>query len=163
MKPLSVSVACTVALALAACASSGERTPSKRPEAVGGAVSQPFEDLGVVRTAIPDVLASASAAPYGVDEPLDCSALVRDLAALEDVLGPDVDARPANERGMTEGLVLDALQSALSLPFRGIIRRVSGADRRDREKVAAVLAGMVRRGYLRGVIRGAGCPDHQPD
>lgn len=163
MKPLSASVACTFALVLAACASTGEGPTSKRSKAVGGVVSQPFKDLGMVRPAIPEALAKASATPYGVDEPLDCGVVALEVVALDEALGPDVDARSASKGGMAEGLVLDALQDALSLPFRGIIRRVSGADRRERERVAAVLAGMVRRGYLKGVTLGARCPEGPGD
>lgn len=163
MKSLAASCVGALALGLAGCATTGEQPAPKRTDAVGGAVSQPFKDLGVIRPAIPDVLATAASTPYALNEPVDCAVLTGEVASLDTALGPDVNAGAAGERNVAEGLALDAFQGALSLPFRGVIRKLTGADRRDRLQVAAVLAGMVRRGYLKGVIRGAGCPQGQGD
>lgn len=54
-------------------------------------------------------------------------------------------------------ILTGAVSGALSLPYRGIIRRVTGADRRERLLRRAILAGMVRRGFLKGAAHAAGC------
>ena len=43
------------------------------------------------------------------------------------------------------------------LPFRGILREVTGAAENDRALRAAYTAGMVRRGFLKGLGLGRGC------
>ncbi|HSF11433.1 MAG TPA: hypothetical protein VLA50_00535, partial [Erythrobacter sp.] len=43
------------------------------------------------------------------------------------------------------------------LPFRGILREVTGAASNDRELRAAYTAGMVRRSFLKGLGMGRGC------
>jgi hypothetical protein len=54
-------------------------------------------------------------------------------------------------------LVGGALRSALGLPMRGIVRWISGADRRAKVHARAVLAGIARRSFLKGVAR-TSCP-----
>jgi hypothetical protein len=43
------------------------------------------------------------------------------------------------------------------IPFRGIVREVSGAAAKERRMRAAVNAGLARRGYLRGLAATKGC------
>lgn len=155
MNAVAASLVAILALTLSGCATSGAPAPGS--DAVGGAMSQPFKDLGVIRQSVPEVLTKASAAPYAVDDPVDCTAVATEVAALDAALGPDLDAAAADKGGVAADVALDALRGALALPFRGIVRRISGAERRDRARVAAVLAGMVRRGYLKGLVRGARC------
>lgn len=145
---------------LTACASTAttDRVPGRGEEAV----TRPLRDLSLVQTPIPPQLAAAAAAPYGVEPSRDCPALLTEIGALDSVLGPDIDQVPAKGPGFAEDTAISALQSLFDLPFRGVIRRISGAERLDREKARAVLAGMVRRGYLKGLALAAGCPVPAP-
>ncbi|MGG2005328.1 hypothetical protein [Novosphingobium resinovorum] len=43
------------------------------------------------------------------------------------------------------------------IPFRGLIREVSGANAQDRKVNAAIQAGLTRRGFLKGVGSAKGC------
>jgi hypothetical protein len=43
------------------------------------------------------------------------------------------------------------------IPFRGLVREVTGAAPNDRRMNAAVDAGLARRGFLRGVHLRQGC------
>ena len=43
------------------------------------------------------------------------------------------------------------------IPFRGIVREVSGAAPAERRLAAAIDAGFARRGFLRGVLSARGC------
>ena len=43
------------------------------------------------------------------------------------------------------------------IPFRGWVRRLTGAERYSREVAAAIAAGTIRRAYLKGLGAAAGC------
>jgi hypothetical protein len=133
-----------------------KRAQDKSAAVAGGVVSQPFKDLNLIREKTPQILARVEADPYGLPQPLDCQGLAAEVAELEIVLGPDVDDKTASKKDGSD-LVSDALRSALGLPMRGLVRKVSGAERRDRAHARAVLAGIARRSFLKGVVR-TNCP-----
>lgn len=151
-------IAVALALGLTACATPGETPARTPPRQVEGAINRPLTDLGIVRTTIPEALQAAGAAPYAATDPTNCPALSAEIARLDEVLGPDLDSKPAKSEGMASEILLGAFQSALDLPYRGVLRRVTGAEKRDRARTAAVLAGMVRRAWLKGLARNANCP-----
>jgi hypothetical protein len=137
-------LAAILAAALAGCAS--QPMPPPGQSGMGDPIAQPFKDLSLIREVAPEVLVQAAAAPYR--PAADCAALRAELAELDKALGPDVDRVQAGD-GLG-GLVRDLISGAVGLPFRGVVRKVSGAEARDRALKAAVLSGMVRRGYLKG-------------
>jgi hypothetical protein len=134
-------------LLLSACATSG--SPTDKPDAVTGAVQQPFKDLNLVREQTPQVLEAAAKAPYVEIQPLDCDAVRAELAALDKELGPDFDAA----ENKNDDILAGALRSAMGLPFRGVVRKITGAQKRDEKREHAILAGIARRGFLKGVDR----------
>jgi hypothetical protein len=140
-----------------ACASGGaERTGA----AAGKAATTPLSDLNIVRAEIPPVLAAAQKAPYAAPADKACSAIGAEVQALDAVLGADLDTAPSEkspsliERGAT-----DALRNTAEgvIPFRGWVRKLTGAERYSREVAAAIAAGTIRRAYLKGVGAAAGC------
>jgi hypothetical protein len=127
-----------LALLVAGCASGGaERTGS----AVGQAATTPLSDLNIVRADIPAVLAAAQ-------------------KALDAALGPDLDT-PATDANpsLIERSANDALRRTAEgvIPFRGWVRKLTGAERYSREVAAAIAAGTIRRAYLKGLGAAAGC------
>lgn len=142
---------------LAACASS---SADRAGAAVGEAATQPLQDLNVVRAEIPPVLVAAQKSPYALPAGRDCGAIGAEIQALDAVLGADLDTR-ATERnpGLIERGAGDALRHAAegAIPFRGWVRRLTGAERYSREVAAAIAAGTVRRAYLKGFGQSAGC------
>ena len=145
---------------LAACASTGAQQQPASP--VSTALSQPFSDLGLVRTATPPSLVRSASAPYATQGRTDCAAIASEIAELSTVLGPDLDSAGGSDRNEGEALFADILQSAIGLPYRGAIRRLSGAHSRDRRRARAVIAGYARRGFLRGLASSAHCPAPTP-
>jgi len=152
-------------LALTACASSSQ---DKVANAATNAATTPLSDLNVVRADIPDVLKAAAAAPYALPADASCAGLVAGIQALDEVLGPDLDA-PAGkgntgllERG--EDAATGALQRTAEgvIPFRGWVRKLSGAERYARQVSVAITAGGVRRGFLRGLSAAKGCVASAP-
>ncbi len=144
------------ALVLTACASSSQ-------DKVASAATTPLSDLNVVRAEIPDVLKAAAAAPYAAPADASCAGLAQAIQALDEVLGPDLDAPVTKgntgllERG--EDAATGALQRTAEgvMPFRGWVRKLTGAERYARQVSAAITAGGVRRGFLRGQAAAKAC------
>lgn len=145
------SVAALLGLSLAACAT--VQNPADKPEPVGAALSQPLRDLSVIQPEAPAELARAAADPYRPSP--DCAANAKEQGRLTELLGPDVGRETAKDdpAEMAGDMMADA-----ALPFRGVIRWVSGAERRDQAMAATVLGAMVRRGFLKGEASARGCP-----
>ncbi|MBZ8142229.1 hypothetical protein CLD22_20285 [Rubrivivax gelatinosus] len=153
-------MAVAAATLLGACAS---------PEVgrAGEAATAPLHDLNVVRAKIPEALSAAHKAPYRLPEPPGCEATAAEIAALDEALGPDLDAPPGAERGLIErggdaagdaaiGVVRRTAEGVI--PFRGWVRKLSGAERHSREVAAAVTAGAARRAFLKGWRLASACP-----
>lgn len=161
------------AVTLAACST----TPPALPEAgsaprgldthLAEATVAPLTDLNIVRAEIPKVLQAARATPYAPPADLSCAALATEIRALDAVLGADLDSAETRdnpsllERGgdaasnAVVGAVRDTTEGVV--PFRGWVRKLSGAERYARKVSASIAAGAVRRAYLKGLGQAAGC------
>jgi hypothetical protein len=126
--------------------------------AMGDIVTAPLQDANIKTKRIPEVLELARGGPYETAGLRSCAVIGRDIAALSAVLGTDFDTpedrRP--NRGRQAAAVGKSVVQSL-IPFRGVIREVTGAAAAQREWDAAVDAGIARRGFLRGVARMRGC------
>lgn len=152
-----------VLMTLAACASRPMPPPQPQPGLdVSRSLDQPFRDLSLIREVAPDVLVQAAAQPYDLTGLTNCPGLAAELARLDDALGPDLKPGAPSTAVSVQGLAADLVSGAVGLPFRGIVRRVSGAQAREDALRAAVLAGMVRRGFLKGRAGALGCPSPSP-
>lgn len=117
----------------------------------------PLEDFNIDSDDLPEVLIEAAENPYA-DAGLDnCNAIVAEVARLDTVLGADFDlAGEEDGGGVSEGRIAKSIVGSF-IPFRGIVREVTGANRRRAEFNRAVTAGMVRRGYLKGLGQARDC------
>jgi hypothetical protein len=132
-----------------------------------GVLAQPFRDFNMVRSKIPPVLIEAIADPYARPEPAGCEGIAIQMKRLNTALGPDLDEPVSTEHPgvLTRGEkvagngALDAMRSEeqSSIPFDGFIRVLSGASRHDHLVMAAIQAGAIRRGYLKGLGEMRGC------
>lgn len=148
---------------LAACASPQPSAAGR----IGDAATAPLKDLNLVNAPIPEVLQVARQAPYAPPATNTCEGLKAEIKGLDEVLGPDLDA-PANpehpglvERGgqAAGNAAVNALQGAAEgvVPFRGWVRKLTGAERYSRQVAAAIAAGTVRRAWLKGIGHQQGC------
>ncbi len=156
-----LSIPCLVLLlALPGCA-------SRDTKAVTTAVTTPLSDLNLVNAPIPEPLAVAQRAPYAAPSDGSCPALAAEVRALDEVLGPDLDT-PATENnpGLLErggAAIGEAATGALrrtaegAIPFRGWVRKLTGAERYSKQVAAAIAAGTVRRAFVKGVAVTKGC------
>ena len=123
-----------------------------QPGSVARAVGQPFRDLSLIQDKLPDALKRAAESPYEISRAANCALIQLEITDLDAALGPDIDELGA------DSLAADLIGGVVKLPFRSILRRVSGAQAREEAMRAAVLAGMVRRGFLKGRLSQLACP-----
>ncbi|WP_245804490.1 hypothetical protein [Erythrobacter tepidarius] len=117
----------------------------------------PLRDLNLDARDIPELLKQAMENPYATARLKSCNAIIADIAELDEVLGADYDIAEASEGGgINVGRIGQKVVGSI-IPFRGILREVTGAADADRALRAAFTAGMVRRGFLKGLGLGRGC------
>lgn len=133
-----------------------------RAGSLGDAVMTPVKDLNLRRVEVPEAVARVGY-PYATTAPggeLSCELIALELAELDAALGPDYGAEMSEEeRERLERAGLGLVSSAMGdlIPFRGVVREVSGAKREERALRAAYRRGVVRRGFLRGVAMAKDC------
>ena len=123
---------------------------------IGDAVTSPVTDLNLRRDTIPPLLIAAQAQPYSLAGLARCNQIIAAVREIDAVLGDDVDLPQGEGEGLSAGRVAQAAVGSV-IPFRGLIREVSGANSRDRQMVAAIAAGSARRAFLKGYGQARGC------
>ncbi|QTD56643.1 hypothetical protein [Parasphingorhabdus cellanae] len=152
---------CATALLFSAPAQAQKADPDQSMEEhAEDAATTPARDVGLKKTKIPEKLIAIQDDPYSLDGLRRCAAIINEVEELDVVLAPDVneevDKSKAEKREETAGRVAGGIIGGL-IPFRGIVREISGAAGDERKYNAAVYAGVVRRGFLKGVGRERGC------
>ena len=139
-----------------AWAQDDENVRDREPD-MGDVATTPISDLNLAKDDIPEVLLVAAQDPYAPAASSGCEGIKLAIADLDRVLGPDFDL--ADERGdrLSEGRIAQSLIGSF-IPFRSIIREVSGAADHQRQFQAAIMAGMMRRSFLKGLGQASGCP-----
>lgn len=146
---------------------------SDMTDRVGQAAITPLSDLNVVQQKIPEVLRHAQkVGPYALPEKVECPAVQDEINRLTAALGPDLDdpntkGKPTLlDRGTDAaenygvGFVRRTVEGLV--PFRSWVRKLSGAEKHSKEVASAIMAGGVRRAYLKGMRQGMGCPVGSP-
>ncbi|MFN3522999.1 MAG: hypothetical protein ACK4YQ_12180 [Phenylobacterium sp.] len=154
------------AIALAGCQTTSTGTGATAPSTsssqlvdpkddFGDAMMQPFTDFNITRDPIPPQLEAAARRPYAPPADLSCPALAADIRRLDSALGPDLDAADGDEGddAAVNDMVTGALRSLTTgwIPFRGVIRKMTGAEAHEEKAREAILSGAVRRAYLKGL------------
>ncbi|WP_232332962.1 hypothetical protein [Novosphingobium aquimarinum] len=116
----------------------------------------PISDLNISKDPIPAMLVAAQERPYSLAGLSKCSNLSKEVRQLDAILGPDIDLPEEERKRISAGRVGKWVVSSF-IPFRGLIREVSGANDHERKFRAAIQAGLARRGYLKGVGGAKGC------
>lgn len=164
IRPVSPAALAPLALAvlLAACS-----TAQQKSDSMVQAAATPLSDLNIVRADIPAALREAHKAPYGAPPDGSCAGLRAEVEALDAALGADLDTPPtaANPSLVDRGTdaagnaAVSAVRSTAEnvVPFRGWIRKLTGAERYSKEVAASIAAGTIRRAYLKGLGAAARC------
>ncbi len=131
---------------------------AQRDDSVKRAATQPLRDTRIEKDKIPEILQLAASAPYSAIGLKSCTAIADEIQRLDAALGPDVD-QPAPKKGEGSAIAAAAARAAVNslIPGLGVVRVLTGADKAQRRAEAAVFAGAVRRGYLKGMGLQRGC------
>lgn len=124
--------------------------------------TRPLKDMNIIQKKVPAELEAMMEEPYSLKGIRYCRHYVAEVKKIDGMIGFDVDSAEAMAEkqkqtpaefafGATEALV------GSLIPFSGVVRFVSGAQKRERFAAAALYAGAVRRSYLKGTARAKGC------
>ncbi|RYY73877.1 MAG: hypothetical protein EOO52_17300 [Gammaproteobacteria bacterium] len=122
------------------------------------AVTIPLADLNLIETRIPAALVVALKNPYAAPLDASCDNLAKDIIALDEALGADLDTpvTKKNESLIARTIVSESVSAIRKsteavVPFRNWVRKLSGAERKSKTVAAAISAGGIRRAYLKGI------------
>jgi hypothetical protein len=124
------------------------------------AVTQPAKDVNLKKVKIPEQLLEVQKNPYDLTGLDACVAINAEIGILDPLLGPDVNditefsRTEKRERGVSR--VAGGLLGSL-IPFRGVVRELTGANKADRLYFRALSAGNARRSFLKGYGLSRGC------
>lgn len=132
-----------------------EEAPANRPitddtVTAGDVAKTPLSDLNLTRAEIDALLLQARSNPYDTKGLRRCSDIVAAVERLDMLLGEDLDIAEGRNRGVDPGRVAQWAVGTF-IPFRGLIREVSGARAHERKVRDAIIGGMMRRAFLKGV------------
>lgn len=116
----------------------------------------PIRDLNLAKDPIPDILLEAQNDPYATTGLRRCRDYIGAVESLDAVLGPDFDLGPPGGRNLSVGGVAREVVGAF-IPFRGVIRELSGANKQEQLFQDAIVAGVARRSFLKGMGLKLGC------
>lgn len=176
-----------IALLLSACSGSDtiDLTNNKNIDDAIEAATGPLQDLNLRRQEIPEILVKAASNPYASIKKSSCDEVKTELAELDKLLGPDMEAKNitlvSGSNGLADNLekmsdieipdtdtittslvdsasnfahdsIINAIHVRTNImPFRSIIRKISGAHSHAKKLANAYQAGKLRRAYLKGV------------
>lgn len=150
-------------LAIAAAAASApvmaaapDKPVTQKDVTAGDVAATPMTDLNLRKGEIPAILTAATEQPYTLLGLTNCQQLAAAIGEFDAVLGDDLDTPKEGERRTTPGRLAQSVVGSF-IPFRGIIREVSGANSKQRELQNAIQAGVARRSFLKGYGQARGC------
>ena len=157
-------MACAVTAALAATGALAQSPPVRTSDEAGeanlqGALLAPLRDVNLMRDKVPKALNGAQDAPYLSPEDASCAQLAEMIAPLDKALGPDTGDGAETQKPGVGSMVFGALADVTrdAIPFRGVVRRITGASKQDQKVREARQAGHLRRAYLKGFASAKGC------
>lgn len=155
----SLSTALVLGLPALAAAQDSENKPENMRDNAPNAVeviATPIRDLNIDSKDIPEVLLVSLEKPYDDTGLANCSIIATRIAELDAALGDDIDIESDETDRLSTGRIARSIVGGF-IPFRGILREVTGAAESQRDLQAAIFAGAVRRGYLKGLGQQRGC------
>ena len=146
------------AAALLAVQGAAAQTDPSVKGSVAREATQPLRDTKIEKQKIPEILQLAASAPYSSVGTKSCASIAGEIAKLNTALGADADAT-APQKGEGAAVAAAGARTVVNtlIPGLGLVRVITGADKAQRRVEAAVYAGSVRRGYLKGLGLAKGC------
>lgn len=139
--------------------SATERAIQQSQDGFGDAAASPLKDVNLIRENAPEEF-KAIKNPYNVDPEITCDEIAVEVTRLNELLGRDWDIPPPDKKGMSDRAAdgastafLDTVASTASgfIPYRGIVRTVTGANSHATKVRKAYERGSHRRTFLKGM------------
>ncbi|MBU6269538.1 MAG: hypothetical protein KGN34_18480 [Sphingomonadales bacterium] len=140
----------------AASTSPAEHPITDQTVTASDVATTPLSDLNIRKQGIPQVLIDAEQAPYSLAGLNTCPRIAAAVRNLDAILGEDIDVQAERGAHPTAGSVAKSVVGSF-IPFRGVIRELSGANAQEKKVQAAIYAGSARRAFLKGVGLSRGC------
>lgn len=160
----------TLWLAMSACAALTACAHTVQPAArdqknVGSVVAAPLKDIGLVRPEAPKALSDITYPYLAARLDNGCAQISYEISALDSMLGPEFYNRQSGAVTQAGQAVVGAAEGAASglIPFRGVVRTVTGANKAQAEVERSIEMGVLRRAFLRGYGVALGCTGMLPD
>lgn len=153
-------IATLVVVAAAAHPAAAQTAVSRENVKAEDVALSPLSDVNIRKKEIPAVLEAAIANPYGLAGLKTCAGYATAIESLDAALGDDIDVADEKTTGENMGNSAGTIAKTVIgsfIPFRGVIRELSGANAQQRAWERAVYAGAVRRAFLKGVGQSKGC------
>ena len=123
-------------------------------------VTSPLMDINLMKKDVPTVLVAALDNPYDFAGIKSCVGFTTAIMDLDMALGDDIDVaqtKTTEEKlGNGAGAIAKSVIGSF-IPFRSVIRQISGANAQQRAWDRALYAGSVRRAFLKGMGQSKGC------
>jgi hypothetical protein len=144
-----------ITLILSAAPLAAQTGQPARPDdkAVEDVITTPLSDVNLQKKEISPILLEILDDPYSLEGIRRCRDVIAAVTELNTALGPDFDTPVEETRGTKRRNSAVAIASGAIgslIPFRFLIREISGANKAERDFQAAIYAGVVRRGFLKG-------------
>lgn len=124
------------------------------------AVTQPAKDVNLKQQEIPARLLEIEKAPYDLTGISGCRTISTEIVSLRPMLGPDVnegyELSRTEKRERSVSRVAGGMLASF-IPFRGVVREVTGANAAEQRYQQALAAGFARRSFLKGIAHNQGC------
>ena len=139
--------------------SATDRAIQQSQDGFGDAAASPLKDVNLIRENAPEEFKKIRN-PYNVDPEISCEDIATEVTRLDELLGRDWDVPPPDKKGMSDRAAdgastafLDAVASTASgiIPYRGIVRTVTGANSHATKVRKAYERGSHRRTFLKGM------------
>lgn len=139
--------------------SATERAIQQSQDGFGDAAASPLKDVNLIRDTAPEEFKKIKN-PYNVDPEISCDEIAVEVTRLNELLGRDWDIPPPDKKGMRDRAAdgastafLDTVASTASgiIPYRGIVRTVTGANSHATKVRKAYERGSHRRTFLKGM------------
>ncbi|WP_321323478.1 hypothetical protein [uncultured Parasphingorhabdus sp.] len=127
---------------------------------VEDAVTQPARDVNLKKDQIPPRLLKIQKAPYDLTGITGCRTITTEIASLRPILGPDINEKPQISRAEKRERSISRVAGGILggfIPFRGVVREITGANAAQERYRQALSAGFARRSFLKGMAVSKGC------
>ena len=129
----------------------------QRQNTLKEALATPLDDVNIRKIKIPDVLTAALSNPYDPKGLTNCPAVAAEVRRIDAALGQDFDVPLAEidesrmQQAKSGAATVTRVGAQMLMPFRGVVRQLSGANAHQRDLQDAIEAGSARRGFLKGI------------